>query len=277
MRIIKSAVFIGLGLALIASARSVRKRGLEEKRGRLPLAPAQNSVSHSGAEQAARFSLLYLLPPVWLASALADWLCHRRSRTEETAGVKESLIHILLLAEMGLPVLAVLLLEITSPVLLLMIAALLVHEATVYCDLRLAVSRREVRPIEQMVHSFMEIMPLLGVWLAGVLREEEVRALLSGAQRTSDLSLRLKDEPLPVRYRAVLLSAITLLGGVPYSEELWRTARASASGPAGAQPHAARRAISSASSPEAGADPAHPSAVGLRRLAALTGVSAVIE
>jgi hypothetical protein len=38
--------------------------------------------------------------------------------------------------EMGLPVLATLFLEITSPVILLMIAAFLVHEATVYWDLR---------------------------------------------------------------------------------------------------------------------------------------------
>jgi hypothetical protein len=116
-----------LGLVLIASARGARKRRVR-KRIRLPSPRVQNSARHSRAEQAARFSVLYVRPPIWLAAALADWLCHRRSRIEETSGVKESLIHILMLTEMGLPVLAVVFLEITSPILLLMAAALLVHD-----------------------------------------------------------------------------------------------------------------------------------------------------
>jgi hypothetical protein len=107
---------------------------------------------------------------------LADWACHRYSRIECTAGVKESLIHLLLLGEMGMPVLATLYLEITSLIILMMVAAFLAHEATVYADLRIAVSKREVTPTEQMVHSFMEMMPLVGIWLVSVLREDELRA-----------------------------------------------------------------------------------------------------
>jgi hypothetical protein len=75
-----------------------------------------------------------------------------------------------------MPVLATLYLEITSPIILMMVAAFLAHEATVYADLRIAVSKREVTPTEQMVHSFMEIMPLVGIWLVSVLREDELRA-----------------------------------------------------------------------------------------------------
>ena len=84
---------------------------------------------------------------------------------------------------------------------------------------------REVTPTEQMVHSFMEMMPLVGVWLVSILREEEVRALLRAAPRSPDFSLRLKEQPLPVWYRVGLLTAIALLGGIPYVEELWRTLR----------------------------------------------------
>jgi hypothetical protein len=130
-----------------------------------------------------------VLPPVWLASSLADWACHRYSRIENTAGVKESLIHLLLLGEMGIPVLAAAFLEITSPVILTMISAFLVHEVTVYSDLRVAVAEREVTPIEQMVHSFMEIIPLIGIWLVSVLREDELRALLGVGSRSPDFSL----------------------------------------------------------------------------------------
>ena len=58
---------------------------------------------------------------------------------------------------MGLPVLATVFLEITSPVILLMIAAFLIHEVTAYADLRIAVREREVTPPEQMVHSFIKL------------------------------------------------------------------------------------------------------------------------
>ena len=57
---------------------------------------------------------------------------------------------------MGLPLLATVFLEITSPVILTMIGAFLVREVTVYGDLRIAAAEREVTPTEQMVHSFME-------------------------------------------------------------------------------------------------------------------------
>jgi hypothetical protein len=150
-------------------------------------------------------------------------------------------------------------------------------EATAYWGLRLAVSRREVTPIEQIIHSFMEMMPLVGLWLAGLLREDELRALAGSARRPADFSLRLKNEPLAARYRAVPLSAIALLGVVPYFEELWRTAQAAASSSAGSQPRAAPGAIGSASNREASTGPARRSAIGLKSSAPLTGVSAVLE
>jgi hypothetical protein len=88
------------------------------------------------------------------------------------------------------------------------------------------VSEREVTPIEQMVHSFLETMPLVGIWLIGLLRGDELRSLLGTSPRAPDFSLRLKEQPLPIGYRAGLVTAITLFGGIPYLEELWRTARA---------------------------------------------------
>ncbi|MBV8139123.1 MAG: diguanylate cyclase, partial [Deltaproteobacteria bacterium] len=149
------------------------------------------------------------------------------SRIEQTAGVKESLIHILLLGEMGIPVLATVFLEVTSPVIMTMFAGFLVHELTVYGDLRLAVSKREVTPVEQMVHSVMEMMPLLGAWLVSLLKEDELRALLGVSPREPDFSIRLKEQPLPIGYRTGLITAIALFGAIPYLEELWRTARGS--------------------------------------------------
>jgi hypothetical protein len=224
-RTIATGVVMGVGFALLSSRSSGRKRLAESAE----FAPSQAPDAGRVAE-VVRYSLLYVLPPIWLAASLADWACHRYSRIERTAGVKESLIHLLLLGEMGLPVLATLYLEITSPIILMMGAAFLVHEATVYADLRIAVSERKVTPTEQMVHSVMEMMPLVGTWLVSVLREDELRALLGSSPRKPDFSVRLKEEPLPVGYRGDLLTAIALFGAIPYIEELWRTVRVAASG-----------------------------------------------
>lgn len=221
---IAAGILVGLGLTL----RFWRDRLTARPRGTdLGADPAsKRDADASQVAQSVRWSLLYVLPPTWLAAALADWACHRYSRIEDTAGVKESLIHLALLGEMGVPILATASLEITSPVILIMISAFLAHEVTVYGDLRLAAAEREVTPTEQMVHSFMEIIPLIGIWLASVLREDELRALLGAASRSPDFSLRLKEKPLSLRYHMALLTGMALFGGIPYLEELWRTARA---------------------------------------------------
>jgi hypothetical protein len=227
---ITARLLVGTGLTLLSVRSWGRKRVRADAEVRVRPPSQATSTPAQGCDagrvpEAVQFSLLYAVPPVWLAASLADWACHRYSRIERTAGVKESLIHLLLLSEMGLPVLATVFLEITSPVILLMIAAFLIHEVTTYADLRIATCEREVTPTEQMVHSFMEKMPLIGIWLVIMLREEELRALLGAAPRSPDFSLRPKEQPLPVWYRAGLLAAIALLGGIPYVEELWRTLR----------------------------------------------------
>jgi len=56
-------------------------------------------------------------------------------------------------AEAAIPVLAGLFLEITSPVIALMIGSFLLHDMTAQWDVSYAVTLREVTPIEQHVHS----------------------------------------------------------------------------------------------------------------------------
>ncbi|WP_063804001.1 hypothetical protein [Streptomyces bungoensis] len=77
-----------------------------------------------------RFLLCGLLPG-WFLPGPADWVMHRSTRIEETSGTRESLIHALMTAEVGLP--------------------------TALWDVRTAVdSDREVKPLEQHIHSFLE-------------------------------------------------------------------------------------------------------------------------
>ena len=120
--------------------------------------------------------VLYIVVPLWLVAGFADWLCHRRSHIETTSGAKESALHLLMLAEVGLPLLAALYLEVNALILGIVLLGLFAHEATVYVDVRYASSRRHISPPEQLIHSVLDMSPLLlllllasanwGQWLA---------------------------------------------------------------------------------------------------------------
>ena len=177
------------------------------------------------AAQLAERLVMFGVVPLWILAGLADWWCHRRTRIEDTSGLRENLFHWVLIAEGGVALLAVALLEINTAVLLVVLASFLVHEATTYIELRYTVPRRNVRPFEQMVHSFMEILPLAMLGLAGVV-----------AWARGDLALRLKPEPWPAAYLAALALAVTACNLVPLAEESWRCVRAARRGPAGRNP-----------------------------------------
>jgi hypothetical protein len=169
--------------------------------------------------------LQYFVVPLWLGAGIADWACHRATHIETTTGVKETLIHLLMLVEMGTPVIAGLFLEINAPVLGVMIASLFVHEWTALSDVGYAVTRREVTPVEQHIHSFLEMLPLIAAGFVSVLHWPELRALL-GLTREPDPSIRLKEDPLSKAYVAADLGAIAMFEVLPYLEELWRDWRA---------------------------------------------------
>lgn len=169
--------------------------------------------------------LLYFILPLWFVAGLADWLCHRATRIEATAGAKESLIHLLMFAEIGVPLLAALFLEINALVIALMIVAFLAHEATALWDVSYAVTRREVTPFEQHVHSFLEMLPLMATAFVAVLHWPQVLALFGLGPEPARFDLTWKQEPLPVAYIAAVLIAALLFELLPYLEELWRGLR----------------------------------------------------
>lgn len=158
--------------------------------------------------------LMFFLLPMWVAAGFADWLCHRRADIEHTAGLKESLIHVLMFMEVGLPLLAALFLEVNALLLGLMVLAFLLHEATALWDVSYAVSRRTVTPWEQHVHSFLEMIPLMAIVLLLVRHFDRLVE--------ADFSLSLKSFPLPIWYMGALACAIMLLTVVPYANELSR-------------------------------------------------------
>jgi hypothetical protein len=173
-------------------------------------------------ETAARQLLMYFIVPLWIAAGTADWACHRATDIAHTSGAPETLLHLLMLAEMGLPTLAAMFLEPTPPVLAFMAAAFAVHEATALWDVSYAVQHREVTPVEQHVHSFLEMLPLMSLAFLSVLHWPAAKAAIGLGDGGADWSLRRRQDPLPSGYVATVLSAIAAFSAAPYGEELLR-------------------------------------------------------
>jgi hypothetical protein len=148
-------------------------------------------------ETAGQDVLMYFVLPLWLAAGFADYLCHRASHIESTSGPKESLLHLLQLSEMAIPMLAAIFLEINALIIAVMIVCLLLHEATAIWDVSYAYRTREVRPIEQHIHSFLEMLPLMGLLVIVTLHWGQFLALFGLGVETPLLDLRLKHRHCP--------------------------------------------------------------------------------
>lgn len=174
---------------------------------------------------AAQAVLMYFVLPLWLAAGFADYLCHRVSSIETTSGPKESLLHLLQFSEMAVPTLAAIFLEVNALVILVMIVSLILHQLTAMWDVRYAYRTRDVTPIEQHVHSVLEMLPLMALVVIVLLHWQQFLALFGMGSEAAEFTLRLKDPPLPWRYVTVMLTLVLLFEVLPYGEELVRALR----------------------------------------------------
>ena len=174
-----------------------------------------------------RAALLYVLYPLWLLAGFGDWWVHRVERIELSAGLRETLLHCLMLLELGVAIGAVVLLDITSAVIALVALACVAHEVTVWCDLNYAQSRRPIRVVEQWVHSLQLVFPWVGL-AALVLLYPDAGLGLIGRGGAADWALRWKDPPLPLTQIALIGLGGLLFVVLPFIDELvrsWRAAR----------------------------------------------------
>jgi hypothetical protein len=169
---------------------------------------------------------MYFIMPLWLVAGFADWLCHRASHTETTTGAKESLLHLLMFAEIGLPLLAAMFLDVNGLIIAFMIVMFFVHEATALWDVSYATTARTVTPIEQHVHSFLEIIPLMAIVSVVSLHWQQFLAVFGAGSEALRTDLSWKPEPLPILYIIGILSIVFLFELLPYLEEFWRGLRA---------------------------------------------------
>jgi hypothetical protein len=159
-----------------------------------------------------------------VAAGLADWVCHRATRIAQTSGLKENLLHWLMFGQLGTGVLAVALLEVNAAVLLLVLGVFVLHELTVWADLRYSTPRREVRPVEQMVHSVQELFPVLGWVLLAAAHWDQALAIV-GVGVPADWSLVPKRQPLPGGALLAGGAAVLLINVLPLAQETWACLR----------------------------------------------------
>jgi hypothetical protein len=184
--------------------------------------PSSRNPEKRSMSETARGALTYVVVPLWVLAGFADWWCHRRSSIELTSGLRESAFHIVLFAQMGIAVLAALFLEPTTAVLAALAVLFVLHELTTWIELRLVDPVRNVSPTEQMVHSFLELLPLTALLLLAASSAGQ-----SGQRATSEnrfFQLALAKPPLP--YLAALALAIMALNVLPLIEEAIRCKRA---------------------------------------------------
>jgi hypothetical protein len=143
--------------------------------------------------------LMYFVLPLWLLAGFADWFCHRASHAATTTGAKESLIHLLMFAEAGAPLIAALFLEVNALILAFLIVAFTAHEAIAIWDVSYATSGRVITPIEQHVHGFLEAIPLMALVSMVALQWGQFLALFGRGPETARFDLALKPRAAPHR------------------------------------------------------------------------------
>jgi len=146
---------------------------------------------------AALGTLLYALLVLWLSAGFADWLCHRATHIERTSGPRESSLHLLLIALVAAPVIAGLYLEITAPVLAFMLTCALAHQACSLWDTAYSQPRRHISPPEQMVHGFLDQLPLFALVIVALLHADALH------EPRWEISARLQAPP----FRTLILAA----------------------------------------------------------------------
>ncbi|WP_129781622.1 hypothetical protein [Peristeroidobacter soli] len=154
--------------------------------------------------------------PLWLLAGAGDYLCHRRTDIEHTSGSVESWFHVLQFLTLLVAIAAGALLETNVWVFGVMVVGVLAHTALAHLDVSYTDGQRYISPFEQLIHGFMDVLPLVAVAIFGVLHWQEIGAGLNGAS--------LAAVPADAG-RVLLLASFIGLAGVPILEELARTLR----------------------------------------------------
>jgi hypothetical protein len=201
----------------------------DEDRSSAPERPP-SAGERQTAEDATRRYITYAMLPCWGLAGALDWLWHRQTKIESTSGTEESVMHLLMMAEAGLPIMMGLFMEVNAGVFAGMIGGLLLHQLTVIWDVKYTAPRRLIPVREQHTHVFMETIPFDIAAVLACLHWEQFLALFGAGPEKPRFALRLKQPPVPLSHAAAILAGMALFVGAPHVEELWRCWKAEQEG-----------------------------------------------
>lgn len=150
---------------------------------------------------------LYL---VWLGAGTFDFWLHRASGIESTSGLRESTLHLAQIAVLGLATILWLSFRSSPAFFAMLLALVLLHAVAGYWDTRVAYPKRAIRPLEQHVHSILDIAP----WIAA--------GAIYWAMPSEPYGPLLTLEPKPPALWLFALMPALLLTGLPAVYEFWR-------------------------------------------------------
>lgn len=107
---------------------------------------------------------LYLL---WLLAGTCDFILHRRSAIDVTSGLRESSLHLVQIGLLGTGTLLWLLFPPTPALWFVLLAIVCIHALAGYWDTRVAFPVRTIIPLEQHVHSILDIAPWVALGVLG--------------------------------------------------------------------------------------------------------------
>jgi hypothetical protein len=162
--------------------------------------------------------ILCVMLPLWLLAGFCDWICHRHSHIERTAGPREPALHLLLYLLVAIPIALSLYLAIGALLLCFMAACVAAHMAVSVWDTSFAQPRRHISPLEQHIHSYQDMLPLFALTLTAVVHWDALRDPL---WRWS-----VRDHPLLPDIWAWTVLLALLAGMLAIVEELLRCLRA---------------------------------------------------
>lgn len=128
-------------------------------------------------------------------------------------------------SQMGLAIGIATFFAVTSTTFLLMGALLISHQLTAYWDLHYAGGKRTITPLEQQIHSLLEMMPLFAFVLIGLANWDALLKLLGIGAGTRTWSLTLISPALPAWYLAGLAGCVVVFSVLPYWYELFACIR----------------------------------------------------
>ena len=163
--------------------------------------------------------LLALTLPLWLLAGLGDWWCHRHTLIHRTSGAPESAFHLALYLVIAVPLALGLFLEINAALLAFMSVCVCAHSGISLWDSSYSQPRRYISPVEQMIHSHLEMLPVFALGLVVVMNWEAVV--------NPDWSLATREQPLPYTWSSGVL-VLLVPGLLLILEELARGLRAQA-------------------------------------------------